>query len=147
MPTRAVAMLAVAVAGAGVLVGCTAALPEGKPWTVDASAWFGSDECAAAGCRLPAYATRTFSTEERVPDALEDGGTVQVHCFVPPPAPQRDPQGRDVHRWFLVTADGALVWAPDVLLTSANDLRLDPKAAGTHLASGLRVCHSAVPGR
>lgn len=147
MPSCAVTMLAAAVVGTSVLAGCAAGLPEGKPWTVDASAWFGSQECSAAGCRLSAYATRTFSTGKRVPDALQDGATVQVHCFVPTPAPQRDPSGRDVHRWYLVTADGAPVWAPDVLLTSANDLRLDAEAPGTHLASGLRVCHSSVPGR
>ena len=147
MPTRAIAILAAAVVGAGTLAGCSAELPEGKEWTVDASAWFGTEECPAAGCPVSAYASRSFTVAMRVPDALQDGATVQVHCYVPPPAPQRDPQGRDVHRWYLVTADGALVWTPDVLLTSANDLRLDPGAPGTHLASGLRVCHSAVPGR
>lgn len=147
MPTRAATLLAALAVGAAGVSGCSAQLPDGKPWTVDASAWFGSEECPAAGCRLSAYASRTFSVAERVPDALQDGETVQVHCFVPPPAPQRDPSGRDVHRWYLVTAEGTLVWAPDVLLTSADDLRVDPQAPGTHLVSGLAVCHSSVPGR
>jgi len=58
-----------------------------------------------------------------------------------------DPTGRQVHRWYLLTVDGRLLWAPDLALTSGDDIRLDEKTAGEHLAARLRVCHSGVPGR
>jgi hypothetical protein len=148
VPVRTAAALGAAALVLGVTAaGCTAGVPEGKAWTVDTSAWVGSDSCPAAGCALAAYASRDFTVDARLPDLVRDGDTVAVHCFVPPPAPQRDPSGRDVHRWYLVTVGDALVWAPDVLLTGQDDLRLEPSAPGDHLASGLDVCHSAVPGR
>jgi hypothetical protein len=133
--------------------GCSADVPVGKQWTVDAAAWHGSDECAGPGCSLDAYSSRDFTLEATVRGALTDGAVVQVHCFVPTPAPQRDPVGRDAHRWYLLTVDSTLVWAPDVALTSAENLRVKPvdlddtAAVDQHLVAGLGTCHSAVPGR
>jgi hypothetical protein len=130
---------------AAVLVGtgaCAAPVPQGKAWTVDTTAWQGSPQCATEPCTLDAYLTRDFMPGLAVPGALQDGTEVQVHCFVPTPAPQQDPRGREAYRWYLVTADDALLWAPDLALTSQSDLRGD---AGP--AAGLDLCHSAVPGR
>lgn len=129
---------------------CEPPLPEGKPWTVDTSAWAGSVQCPAEPCALDAYRTRTFTPEAAVPAALVDGATVVVHCFVPTPAPQQDPNGREASRWYLLTVDDSLVWAPDLALTAEADLRAqapadeDPAAV---LAAGVSLCDSQVPGR
>lgn len=131
--------------GAG--AGCSAEVPEGKPWTVDTAAWHGSALCDGPGCSLDAYETRDLAVGAAVPAALTDGAVVQVHCFVPTPSPQRDPAGRDAYRWFLLTVDGRYLWAPDLALTSADDLRLPPGSDEEHLAQRLDTCHSAVPGR
>jgi hypothetical protein len=58
-----------------------------------------------------------------------------------------DPTGRQVYRWYLLTVDDSTLWAPDLAITSAADVRLDAEESGEHLAAGLRVCHSGVPGR
>lgn len=133
---------------AGVLlIGCGVGLPEGKPWTVDATAWERSGACPDAPCRLDGYRSRDFTPDAALPAAVSHGDDVTVHCFAPPPSPQRDPSGRDVVRWYLVTTRDQTLWAPDVVLTSEADLRRSPDEAGDHLAAGLRACHSAVPGR
>jgi hypothetical protein len=130
-----------------VLPGCTVGLPPGKPWTVDTSAWLDSQQCRAPDCALDAYESRDFTPDAAIPGVLSSGQQVQVHCFVPTPSPQRDPSGRDAYRWYLLTADSALVWAPDLALTAEPDLRRSPDASGDHLAAGLDLCHSSVPGR
>lgn len=140
---RACAAAAVVLLGTG----CAAQVPEGKQWMVDTSAWAGSEQCAETPCALDAYATRDFVSEAALPDLLVDGDVVRVHCWVPTPAVQRDPVGRDAYAWFLLSVDGSLVWAPDLALTGDGDLRRDPRAAGDHLAAGVVLCHSAVPGR
>jgi hypothetical protein len=130
---------------AAVLVGggaCAAPVPEGKAWTVDTSAWQGTPQCTSEPCALDAYRTRDFVPGAAVAGALQDGTQVQVHCFVPTPAPQQDPRGRDAYRWYLVTADSSLLWAPDLALTAESDLRGDDG-----LAAGLDLCHSGVPER
>ena len=129
------------------VTGCAAGLPEGKAWTIDTSAWAGTAGCAEPGCSLDAYATRDFAVASLLPDVLVDGETAQVHCFVPMPSTVRDPSGRDAYRWYLITVEESLVWAPDVALTAQADVRRDPDDAGVHLAAGLAVCHSGVPGR
>jgi hypothetical protein len=139
--------LALAALGPTTMTGCAATLPEGKPWTVDTSAWTGTAGCTASGCALDAYATRDFAVASRLPDVLVDGQQVQAHCFVPTPSTVRDPSGRDAYRWYLITVGEALAWAPDVALTSEPDLRRGPDEPGDHLAAGLAVCHSGVPGR
>lgn len=126
---------------------CSVGVPEGKPWTVDTTAWLGSEQCEATPCVLDAYRTRDFTPEAVVPAALTDGDEVQVHCWVPTPAVHRDPRGRDAYTWYLLTVDGELLWAPDLALTSDDDLRLEPDDAGDHLGAGVDLCHSAVPGR
>jgi hypothetical protein len=123
-------------------VACAAPVPQGKAWTADTAAWQGSPQCAQRPCALDAYLSRDFTPDQAVSRALVDGAQVQVHCYVPTPAPQQDPRGRDAHRWYLMTADGALLWAPDLALTSAPDLRGD-----SGLAAGVGLCHSGVPGR
>jgi hypothetical protein len=134
----------------GWLTACAPELPEGKSWRVDTAAWVGSPQCPEVTCALDAFRTRDFTAEAAVPGVLVDGAQVTVHCFVPTPAAHEDPSGRLAYRWYLVTVDGALLWAPDVALTSEDDLRRvpapteDPVAA---LAAGLRLCDSAVPGR
>lgn len=135
---------------AAVLSGCASAVPTGKAWTVDTQPWVGSIDCPADDCALPAYASRDFSLDATVPLMLRTGDTVQVHCFVPTPAPQRDPSGRDAHRWYLLSVDDDLLWAPDVTLTAEDDLRASPTSNDgptESLAAGLELCHSAVPGR
>ncbi len=132
---------------AGVGAGCSAEVPTGKPWTVDAAAWHGSTECDGPGCSIDAYSSRDFTVEAAVAGALVDGAVVQVHCFVPTPSPQRDPAGRDAYRWYLLTVDGSYLWAPDLALTSADDLRTVAQPEGDLLVDGLRTCHSAVPER
>jgi hypothetical protein len=140
MRRRGPVLLAVAVlAGGGA---CAAPLPAGKAWTVDTTPWQGSPECSEQPCALDAYPTRDFTPIGAVPDALEQGAEVQVHCFVPTPAPQQDPRGRDAYRWYLVTVDDTLLWAPDLALTAQPDLRGDEG-----LAAGVPLCHSGVPGR
>ncbi len=129
------------------VAGCTAQLPEGKPWTVDTSAWTGTGECTETSCFLDAYATRDFAVETLLPGVLAEGQQVQVHCFVPMPSTVRDPSGREAYRWYLVTVDAATVWAPDVSLTAEADPRREPDEPGDHLSAGLAVCHSGVPGR
>lgn len=137
-----------ATAGAALLVsGCSVDVPEGKPWTVDTKAWSGSPQCQATPCSLDAYRTRNFTLDAVVPAALTDGDQVQVHCWVPTPAVQRDPRGRDAHTWYLLTVDGELLWAPDLSLTSDDDLRREPADPGDHLGADVVLCHSAVPGR
>jgi hypothetical protein len=139
---------AVSVAGlAGVGASCSAEVPTGKPWTVDTAAWHGSTLCDGPGCSIDAYKSRDFTVEATVASALVDGAVVQVHCFVPTPSPQRDPAGRDAYRWYLLTVDGTYLWAPDLALTSADDLRTKPDPEGEQLVDGLRTCHSAVPER
>jgi len=146
--SRLGAIAAACMAGLAVLgAGCSAEVPAGKQWTVDAASWHGSAQCDGPGCSLDAYRTRDFATGAAVAAALTDDAVVQVHCFVPTPSPQRDPAGREAYRWYLLTVDGRYLWAPDLALTSADDLRLDPEAATDHLAKGLDTCHSAVPGR
>ncbi len=135
-----------------VLAACQPTLPAGKPWTVDTSAWAGSDQCSEQVCALDAFRTRDFTVQGTVPDALVDGAVVQVHCYVPTPAPQRDPGGRTAHRWYLVTVDSSLLWAPDLVLTSQaqGDLRREATATddpAATLAGGVRLCDSTVPGR
>ena len=149
MPSSRLGAVAAACTAAFVVLGagCSAEVPAGKAWTVDAAAWHGSAACDGPGCGLDAYRTRDFAADAAVPEALTDGARVQVHCFVPTPSPQRDPAGRDAYRWYLLTVDGRYLWAPDLALTSADDLRLDPGAETGHLAAGLDTCHSAVPGR
>jgi hypothetical protein len=142
MPRRRLALAVV-----GLLAGCAAGVPAGKPWTVDTSAWQGSADCRGPGCALDAYATRDFVPDAVLPGVLVDAAQVQVHCFVPTPAPQQDPGGREAYRWYLVTVDDQLVWAPDLALTSDGDVRRDPTRDDGHLAAGLALCHSAVPGR
>jgi hypothetical protein len=142
--------LALLVIGSTGLTGCEPHLPEGKPWTVDTSAWAGSAQCTTAPCTLDAYRTRTFSTEALVPGALADAATVVVRCYVPTPSPQRDPIGRDAARWYLLSVDDALVWAPDLALSAEDDLGADPPAdadPATVLAAGVALCDSQVPGR
>lgn len=139
------AVALVVLAGAAAVAGCSAQPPAGKVWTVDTGAWDSSEWCDETPCALDAYATRDFTDEALVPSVLVDGEPVRVHCFVPAPAPQRDPTGRDAHRWYLVTVDDEYRWAPDVALTSEDDLRAEPE--GAELARGLRLCHSRVPGR
>jgi hypothetical protein len=135
---------------AGWLTACAPELPAGKAWRVDTSAWQGSPQCPEADCALDAFRTRDFTVEAAVPGVLKDGAQVTVHCFVPAPAAQQDPSGRLAQRWYLVTVDEALLWAPDVALTSEDDLRRVPAPTDdpvATLASGLRLCDSAVPGR
>lgn len=144
---KAVARTCAAAALAILSTGCAAEVPDGKPWTVDTSAWAGSEQCLDSPCTLDAYETRDFSAEVALPGTLTDGDVVTVHCWVPTPSVQRDPLGRDAYAWYLLTVDGALVWAPDLALTSADDLRLDPNEPGDHLAAQVQLCHSAVPGR
>lgn len=127
--------------------GCAAQLPEGKPWTVDTSSWTGAPGCTATRCSVDAYATRDFTVESLLPGVLAEGQQVQAHCFVPMPSTVRDPSGRDAYRWYLLTVDESLAWAPDVALTAEADLRRDPAEPGDHLAAGLALCHSGVPGR
>jgi hypothetical protein len=130
---------------AAVMVGggaCAAPVPPGKSWTVDTTAWQGSPQCLGQPCALDAYRTRDFAPGQAVAGALVEGDEVQVHCFVPTPAPQQDPRGRDAYRWYLLTAERTLLWAPDLALTSQSDLRGD-----SGLAEGVGVCHSGVPGR
>jgi hypothetical protein len=129
------------------LSGCTVGVPEGKRFTIDTAAWAGSAQCSTTPCALDAYEARTFETREAVPGALVDGVDVQVHCFAPTPAPMADPTGREVYRWYLLTVDDRLLWAPDLVLTSDANLRLDELDPGEHLAAELDVCHSGVPGR
>jgi hypothetical protein len=138
---------ALCVAVVVLLTGCAAEVPAGKAWTVDTSAWEGSPQCVARGCALDAYETRDFVPDAVLPGVLADGASVQVHCFVPTPAPQQDPDGREAYRWYLLTVDGEQVWAPDLALTADADLRHKPSDVGTRLADGLSLCHSAVPGR
>lgn len=128
------------------VAGCAAAVPEGKQWVVDTSAWQGSPQCDERPCALDAYPARDLDDETAVRGALVDGVTVRVHCFVPTPAPQQDPRGREAYRWYLVGVGDALVWAPDLALTGDPDLRQDPAAQG-HLATGVELCHSGVPNR
>jgi len=132
---------------ASALAGCAAEVPEGKAFTIDTSAWAGSEQCSTAPCALDAYRVREFDTGQAVPGALVDGADAQVHCFAPAPAPMADPTGRQVYRWYLLTVDDSTLWAPDLAITSAADVRLDAEESGEHLAAGLRVCHSGVPGR
>lgn len=127
--------------------GCAAGVPEGKPWRVDTAAWSGSPQCDSERCALDAYRTRDFTQAAALPGVLVDGTVVQAHCFVPTPAPMVDPLGREAYRWYLLTADDQLVWAPDISLTRDSDLRRDPEDPGEHVAAGLALCHSAVPGR
>jgi hypothetical protein len=127
--------------------GCAAGVPEGKAWQVDTAAWAGSPQCAGEPCALDAYRTRDFTRAAALPASLVDGAVVQVHCFVPTPAPMVDPLGREAYRWYLLTADDQLAWAPDLALTSDADLRRDRQDPGEHLAAGVALCHSAVPGR
>lgn len=127
--------------------GCAAPVPEGKTWQIDAAAWDGSPQCDSEPCALDAYRTRDFTATAVLPDALVDGAAVQVHCFVPTPAPVADPLGRQAYRWYLLTVDDRLVWAPDLSLTSDGDLRRDRQDPGDHLAAGVDLCHSGVPGR
>lgn len=136
-----------AAAAAALSAGCAAEVPEGKPWTIDTGPWAGSEQCDERPCALDAYATRDFSPQAALPDTLSDGDVVTVHCWVPTPAVQRDPIGRDAYSWYLLTVDDSLVWAPDLALTSAANLRLDPTLEGEHLSAGVVLCHSAVPGR
>lgn len=139
--------LALAALGLTAMTGCSAQLPEGKPWTVDTSAWTGAPGCTASACALDAYATRDFAVASLLPDVLVEGRQVQAHCFVPMPSTVRDPSGRDGYRWYLITVDTRTVWAPDIALTAEADVRRDPDEPGDHLAAGLAVCHSGVPGR
>jgi hypothetical protein len=145
-PTTLTLLVGVA-ALAPTVAGCSVGVPEGKPWTVDTAAWAGSQHCSTEPCSLDAYRTRDFTTEALVPAALTDGEQVQVHCWVPPPATQRGPSGRDSFTWYLVTADDTLLWAPDLALTSDVELRRDPTDEGSFLSSQVVLCHSAVPGR
>lgn len=114
---------------------------------MDTAAWVGSEQCATEPCTLDAYSTRDFTVDAVVPAALTGGEVVQVHCWVPTPSVQRDPAGRDAYSWYLLTVDDALVWAPDLALTSEGDLRQPPGDEGSHLSAGVVLCHSAVPGR
>lgn len=127
--------------------GCAAELPEGTTVTIDTSAWSDSPACSDQPCTLDAYATRDFTSDAVVPAALVDGTTVRVHCFVPTPAPVSDPRGREAYRWYLLTVGSMLLWAPDIALTSDEDVRRSPDEPGDHLAAGLQLCHSGVPGR
>ena len=74
---------------------------------------------------------------QAVTSVVETGDQVQVHCWVPTPAVQRDPRGRDAHTWYLLTVDGELLWAPDLSLTSDDDLRRGPDDPGEHLGAGV----------
>ena len=129
-----------------VAAACAVGVPDGKPWVIDTATWAGAGDCAG-DCALDAYATRDFAPDAVVPEVLRDGDAVQVHCFVPTPATHRDPSGREAYRWYLVTVEDDLLWAPDIALTSQVDLRLEPDAPGEHLAAGIDLCHSGVPGR
>lgn len=145
-PALALVLLALGSAG---LAACEPPLPEGKPWTVDTSAWAESAQCSSSPCALDAYRTRTFSTEAVVPAALVDGATVVVRCYVPTPSPQQDPSGRDAARWYLLSLADSLVWAPDLALT-AEDLGADVASDAdptSVLAAGVDLCDSQVPGR
>lgn len=143
MQVRVVAAASLLVVGSA---GCAADVPSGKSWRVDTSAWAGSPECAENPCALDAYETRDFTRQAARADVLVEGDQVQVHCFVPTPTAVRDPQGRDAYRWYLLSVNDSLLWAPDLALTGEADLR-EPADEGEHLATGLRLCHSAVPGR
>jgi hypothetical protein len=137
-------------AGAVGLAGCDPGLPEGKSWTVDGSAWVGSPQCPQRPCALDGYRTRDFATDVAVPGALVDGASVVVRCFVPTPAPQQDPTGRQASRWYLISVDDVLLWAPDLALTSEPDLRAVPAAdadPAAVLAAAVSLCDSQVPGR
>jgi hypothetical protein len=145
----ALALVPLAIGAAG-LTGCEPPLPEGKPWTVDTSAWADSAQCSTTPCALDAYRTRTFTPEEVVPGALVDGATVVVRCFVPTPSPQQDPSGRNATRWYLLSVDEAVLWAPDLALSAEDDLGADVASdadPAAVLAAGVDLCNSQVPGR
>lgn len=143
---RSAALLSL-LAGVWLVPACAVQTPTGKTWTVDTSAWLGSPQCRDGQCALDAFRTRDFTPQAAVPGALSPGQQVQVHCYVPTPAPQRDPSGRDAYRWYLLTIDEEHLWAPDLALTAESDLRRDPGEPGDHLAGGLSLCHSGVHGR